>query len=75
MSPKQAQDEIRAGVEQAVRNRARAKPYKLAGPYSMVLKVKQERPLYSGAQRVRSGEFTFSSPDLLEILNAFNAMK
>jgi D-amino peptidase len=75
LSPKQAQEEIRKGVEQAVRNRARAKIYRLPGPYTMVLKVKQERPLYAGAQRVREGEFTFASPDLLEILNAFNAMK
>lgn len=75
MSPAHAQDEIRKGVEQAIRNRARAKSYKMAGPYSMVLKVKQERPIYPGVQRVQPGEFTFSSPDLLEILNAFNAMK
>jgi D-amino peptidase len=75
LSPKQAQDEIRKGVEQAVRNRARAKVYKLPGPYTMVLKVKQERPLYPGATRVREGEFTFSNPDLLEVLKAFNAMK
>lgn len=75
MSPTHAQDEIRKGVEQAVRNRANAKSYKLAGPYSMVLKVKQERPMYAGVQRVQAGEFTFSSPDLLEILSAFNAMK
>jgi D-amino peptidase len=75
MSPKRAQDEIRAAVEQAVRNRARARVYKLAGPYTMVLKVKQERPLYPGAQKVRDGEFTFTSPDLLAVLAAFNAMK
>jgi D-amino peptidase len=75
MSPRQAQEEIRKGVEQAVRARARVKPYALKGPYTMVLKVKQERPLYRGAERVREGEFTFSSPDLLEILSAFNAMK
>jgi D-amino peptidase len=75
LSPKQAQEEIRKGVEQAVRNRAKAKPYRLAGPYTMVLKVKQERPLYPGAQRVREGEFTYASKDLLEILNAFNALK
>ena len=75
LSPKQAQDQIRSGVEQAVRNRARAKPYKIAGPYTMVLKVKQERPLYAGAQRVRENEFTFSSPSLFEVLNAFNALK
>ena len=75
LAPAAAQEEIRKGVELAVRNRARARPYKLAGPYTMTLKVKEERPLYPGAQRTRPGEFSFSSPDLLEILNAFNAMK
>jgi D-amino peptidase len=75
MSPKRAQDEIRRGVEQAIRDRARARAYKLAGPYTMVLKVKQERPLHPGAQKVRDGEFTFTSPDLLAVLAAFNAMK
>ena len=75
MSPKQAQEEIRRGVEQAVRNRSRYRPYKLAAPYTMVLKVKQERPLYRGAERTGTGESRFTSPDLLEILNAFNAMK
>jgi len=75
LSPRQAQDETRRGVEQAVRNRARAKPYRIPGPYTMVLKVRQERPLFPGAQRVREGEFTFSSANLFDVLNAFNAMK
>jgi D-amino peptidase len=75
LSPKEAQDEIRAGVAQGIRNRSRAKPYQLPGPYAMVLKVRQERPLFAGAQRIGDGEFTFASPDLLEVLNAFNAMK
>jgi D-amino peptidase len=75
MSPRQAQEEIRRGVELAVKNRARAKPYRMTAPYTMVLKVKQERPLFPGAQRVREGEFTFTSASLLDVLNAFNAMK
>ena len=75
MSPKAAQDEIRRTVQRAVTNRATAKPWKLTGPYTMVLKVKQERPLYAGAQRTSAGEFTFSSPALLAILSAVNAMK
>jgi D-amino peptidase len=75
LSPQRAQEEIRRGVEQAIRNRGRARPYRLGGPYTMVLKVRQERPLYRGAQRTREGEFTFSSPDLLDVLTAFNAMK
>lgn len=75
LSPPQAQDQIRQGVELAVRNRAKHKPFTMAGPYTMVLKVRVEKPPYKGAERVRAGEFRFSSPDFLEILNAFNAMK
>jgi D-amino peptidase len=75
MSPRQAQEEIRRGVEQAIRDRARARPYKLAPPYTMVLKVKQERPLHPGVRKTGDGEFTFASPDLLAVLAAFNAMK
>jgi D-amino peptidase len=75
LSPAQAQAEIKKVVEQAVRNRARAKPYKLAPPYTMVLKVRKEKPPYQGATRVKEGEFTFTHTDLLEVLNAFNAMK
>src|SRR3954471_3926313 len=75
MSPKRAQDEIRAGVERAIRSRAKARVYKLSPPYTMVLKVKQERALYAGALKVRDGEVTFASPDLLAVLAAFNAMK
>ncbi len=75
LSPKRASDEIRRGVELAVRNRAGAKRFSMPGPYTMVLKVKAERPLYPGAQRVREGEFTFTSNSLLDVLSAFNAMK
>ena len=76
LSPKQAQDQIRAGVERAVQGRSRAKPYRLTAPYTMVLKVREERPnLFAGARKTAAGEFTFSSPDLLQVLDAFNAMK
>lgn len=75
LSPRQAQEQIRSGVEQAIRNPARATPYRLTGPYTMVLKVRRERPLYRGAARVKDGEVRFASPDLLEVLAAFNAMK
>jgi D-amino peptidase len=75
MSPEQAQNDIRQGVERAVRGRARARVYRLASPYTMSLRVRTEKPLYQGARRVSQGEFTFSHADLLEVLNAFNAMK
>jgi D-amino peptidase len=75
LSPRMAQDAIRAGVERAIRSRAQFKPYKLSAPYTMVLKVRNEKPLYGNAQRLRPGESVFTHSDLLEILNAFNAMK
>ena len=76
LSPEHARARIRSGVEAAVRNRAKYKPFTIAGPYTMVLKVQvDKRPLYKGVERVTLGELRFSSPDFLEILNAFNAMK
>jgi D-aminopeptidase len=75
MSPERAHAAIRQGVERAVRNRASFKPYKLAGPYAMVLKVKEDRALYNGATRTTPLTTTFSNPSLLDILSAFNAMK
>ena len=75
MSIATARDAIRRGVEEAINNRTQAKPYVMRGPYTMTLKVTQEKPLFAGARRTGPGEFTFSSPSLLEILAAFNAMK
>jgi D-amino peptidase len=76
MSPADARGRIRSGVEAALRNRAKFKPFTMPGPYTMVLKVRvDKRPLYKGVERVSPGELRFSSPDFLEILNAFNAMK
>ena len=75
MSPKEAQAAITAGVERAIRDRARMQPYAMRPPYAMLLKVTEERPPFPGAQRVRDKEFAFTSPDLLEVLRAFNAMK
>ncbi|HVQ42767.1 MAG TPA: M55 family metallopeptidase [Vicinamibacterales bacterium] len=70
-----ARNLIRSGVERGVRKRAQLKPFTMAAPYTMVLKVRQEKPPYKGAERTGPGEFRFTSPDLLEVLNAFNAMK
>lgn len=75
LSPTQAQEAIRAGVERAIRGRATFKPFTLPGPYTMTLKVRTERPLFKGAERIAPGESRFSTPDFMEILNAFNAMK
>ena len=72
---KRATEEIRRGVDVAIRNCASAKRFTMPAPYTMLLKVTTERPLFPGAQRTGDGAFTFTSNSLLEILTAFNAMK
>jgi D-amino peptidase len=75
MSPQQAREAIRRGVKSGLDRRAQLKPYALTPPYTMTLKVRQERPISKGAERVGPGESRFTSPNLLDVLNAFNAMK
>ncbi len=75
LSPAAAQTAIRAGVERGLKRRGEVRPYKLTPPYTMVLKVRADKPLYAGATRTGPGESRFAHADLLEILNAFNAMK
>lgn len=75
LSPTDAQRQIRDGVARALGNRTRMKPYKMTAPYTMVLKVKVDKPLYRNAVRARPGESVFEHADLLEVLSAFNAMK
>lgn len=74
-SPTVVQLQIRDGVQRAVATRSRIRPYKMDGPYTMVLKVNKDKPLYPGATRVQPGVSTFEHADLLEVLRAFNAMK
>ena len=75
LSTAEARRQIQAGVERAMRRLGDFKPYKLTPPYTMSLKVRQEKPLYRNATRQTAGESRFQHNDLLEILNAFNAMK
>lgn len=75
LHPDVVRDLIRSEVTKAVNDLQRFKPYKLNAPYTMVLKVRNERELFAGAERSGNGEFTFTSPDFLEIMDAFNQMK
>ncbi|WP_411281598.1 M55 family metallopeptidase [Gemmatimonas sp.] len=75
MSPATAQDAIRLGVERAVRARAKYRPFALTAPFAMVLKVAKDGKKFDGASNSANGEYTFTSPDLLLVLSAFNALK
>jgi D-amino peptidase len=75
LTPEAARRAIQEGVQRGLRARDKMKPFKMTPPYTMVLKVRNDRPLYREAERARPGETTFRHADLLEVLNAFNAMK
>lgn len=80
MHSETAVEKIRAGVEKAVRERARYKPYKMSPPYTLVLKLKNEESVYSGqfypgARRTGDWEITFTSNSFLEVMHAFNKIK
>ncbi len=64
LHPEVARDQIRAGVEKALRNLDNYKPYKLSPPYTMVLTLKTEQAIhdgafYPGAIRTGDWELTF----------------
>jgi len=75
LHPKTAQEKIRAGVVRALANIDKYTPYKLSPPYTMVLKVRNEKELVSGVRKSGNGQFTFTSNDLLEVIDMFNKMK
>lgn len=72
--PEVAREKIRAGVTKALLNLDKYKPYKLNPPYTMVLKVREERPEYPGAKKIGEGEFTYASNDIMDIMLAFSEM-
>ena len=75
LHPEVVRDTIKREVEAALADLDRFTPYFLEPPYKMVLKVKNEKPLYPGAQKTGEGEFTYLSENFLEVMDAFNAMK
>ena len=76
----EARDQIRAGVEKALRNLDDYKPYKLSAPYTLVLTLKTEQSIYEGsfypgAKRTGDWELTFESDDVMEIMRAYQGMR
>jgi D-amino peptidase len=75
LSPEAACEKIHDGVANGLRDRGKREPYRMEGPYTLVLEVRREREPFPGARRTGEGKFTFTSDSLLKILDAFNAMK
>jgi D-amino peptidase len=80
LHPEVAIERIRAGVEAAVRGRARYKPYTLRAPLSMVLKLNREQmvfegALYPGVKRTGDWELTYVAKDMLDLMLAYRRVR
>ena len=81
LHPEVAREQIRAGVEHALRNLDDYEPYKLSAPYTLVLTLKTEQniyrgaALYPGAQRTGDWELTYVADDVMEIIRAYVGMR
>jgi D-amino peptidase len=80
LHPEVAREQIRAGVEKALRNLDDYQPYKLSAPYTMVLKLKTEQMIYEGAlfpgaERTGDWELTYVAQDVMELMLAYRGMR
>lgn len=80
LHPEAAGQAIRAGVQEALNNRDRFRPFTMTPPYTLVLKLKTEASVYNGsffpgARRTGDWELTFTSDDIFQVMYAFNVMK
>ena len=81
LHPEVAREQIRAGVERALRNLDDYEPYKLPPPYTLVLTLKTEQDiyrgaaLYPGARRTGDWELTYVADDVMEIMRAYVGMR
>jgi D-amino peptidase len=79
LHPDVAYEKIKKGVETALSNLNKFKPYKLKPPYKMVLTLKKEELVnekanYPGAERTGDWELTYTSNNVMEIVKAFRWM-
>jgi D-amino peptidase len=80
LHPEVTREQIRAGVEKALRRLDDFAPYRLDAPYTLVVKLKEETVVhkgshYPGAKRTGDWELTYTSDDFLEIMLAFSYVR
>jgi D-amino peptidase len=80
LHPEVTREQIRAGVEKALRRLDAFAPYHLEAPYTLVVKLKDETIVhkgsqYPGAKRTGDWELTYTSDDFLEMMLAFSYVR
>lgn len=77
--PEVAQEMIRDGVQRALEDLDRFRPYILDAPYTLTLSLKTETSVYNGsffpgARRTGDWEITYTANDLMQIMYAFSVI-
>jgi D-amino peptidase len=80
LHPEVTRRKIRTGVEKALGDLDRFKPYRLDAPYTLVVTLKEEEIVYKGshfpgAERTGDWELTFTSDEFIDIMNAFSYVR
>jgi len=77
LHPEVARQQIRAGVEKALRGLESYRPFAMDAPYTLRIRFKNEEKVhagsyYPGVRRTGDWELTFESDELMEIIRAMN---
>lgn len=80
LHPEVAQERIRAGVERALRNLNGNEPFELDPPFTLVLQLRTEERAdrgegYPGAERTGPREWTFTSYEIMDVIQAFQDLR
>ncbi len=80
LHPFVSHEKIHEGVQKALENLKEYKPFKMAPPYTLVMKLKTETQVYNGsfypgAKRTGDWELTYKSESIMDIIKAFSWMR
>jgi D-amino peptidase len=80
LHPEVTREQIRSGVERALRDVGSYQPFDLGAPYELVLTMKDETVVYRGsfypgAERTGDWQLTFEADNILDIMNAYSFMR
>ena len=80
LHPETAREKIKQKVKLAMQNRQKYEPYRLKGPYTLVVRYKHEtmvndKAFQPGVERTGDWELTYRSNDIMDIIKTYYLMR
>ncbi len=80
LHPEVARERIREGVERALRDLDRFRPYRMTTPYTLVVRLKDEELVHRGShwpgvERTGDWELTYRHDDIMETMKVWSFMR